>query len=513
MRHKLTLLIVLMTLLLLVGCAPKPPTVVDPPGVPDAPVFRHAELYVDYMVLGTQNRFLWSFDADAVEVITVPYEGLVRFYVQDGPMLTFELKPSIEELVFTVGEREFRYGVQFLPHLEDLKITLAPLAAPGLFLPAPGIMPVIDGERVLLTLTWPYPPELVEQALLESMGGHIVELEWIDDRSLVFVVSGALGDLFDMGLAQVDPMPGFVSTVGNVPLPAYRMQIRPQAEIRAVNTASSRVTVWQLPYYIARATSWAAAGELIHAQRYYELSPDWVVMDDNMHEFTFSLRDGSLFGEPVLSTPDFPSLRQWMYNIIKLEWPENAESFSHAGASRERDMVAAVFCSEKGNHLLIHEVATGQRALYPLQSAIRRGGSDKPAETLLWSRDGRYVFYVPEDEDNPTRLMAFDRHDETEFFLYEAEVVLVATSDFADEVMYRVGEQYFLQNLDGSLRALTGLQGELSVVHWISATSFLMTDGERSIIFDARNNRATWEATGRAIGYNRGTGTVWLFGY
>jgi hypothetical protein len=498
----------------LAACTPKPP-IVDPPvdPVPDPPVFRGAELYVDYMVLGTQNRFLWTFDPETLEVITVPHAGLVRFYVQDGPTLSFDLERGMDKLVFSVGDKDFSYSLRFLPHLEDLKITLAPLAAPGLILPVPGIMPVIDDEVVLLTLRWPYDPELVEETLLQSMGDHIDKLEWVDESSLVFTVSGALGDLFDTGLAQLDPMPGFTSAVGNVPLPDYRMQIMPQAEVRAVNTGSGRVTTWPLPYYVERAISYNPAGELICAQRYYELSPDWVAMDDNMHEFTFSLRDGSLSGAPMLSTPDFPYSRRWMYEIVKLEWPENADSFSHVGFSRQRDMVASIFCSDVGNQLLIHEMATGQRTLYPLQSAAWRGGSGKPADPLLWSRDGRYVFYVPDDDSNPTRLMAFDRDDETEFFLHEGDVTLVATSDFADEVLYHVDGSYFLHNLNGSRRALTGLKGEYSVVSWLSATSFLATDGEKSLIYDVWTNRATWEAPGTAIGYTAETRTVWVFGY
>ena len=511
MKRRLTLLIILLTVSLLAACTPKPP-IVEPPVVPDKPVFSGAELYVDYMVLGSQDRFLWTFDPDAVEVITVPYEGEVRFYVKDGPMLTFDLEAGMEELVFKVGEREFRYGVQFLPHLDDVKIALAPAAAPGLAMPAPGLMPVIDGEEILLTLTWPYHKELVEEALSVSMGEHISQLVWIDETRLTFTVNGALGDEVDLGLAQLDPMPGFTSTVGDVPLPDYRMQIMPQAEIRAVNVGSGRVTAWPLPYYVTRATSSTATGELIDAQRYFEIAREWVVIDDTMHEFTFSLRDGSLSGEPVLSTPDFPRARRWMYDIIKLEWPEGADSFSHAGASRDRDMVAALFCSEVGNELLIHDVETGERTLYPLQSATWRGGSGKPADPLLWSRDGRYVFYVPDDDNNNTRLMAFDREDETEFFLLEADVVLVATSDFADEVMYRIGEEYFLHNVGGSRQSLTGLRGDLSVVHWLSATSMLLTDGERSIIYDVWTKRATWETPGTAIGYTPGTGTVWVFG-
>ena len=129
MRRTLTLLMILLTVSILAGCTPKPP-VVEPPDVPDKPVFRLAELHVDYEVLGTQNSFMWTFDADEVGVITVPFTGEVRFYVKDGDTLRFDLEPGIEELVFSVGEREFRYDVRFLPHLEDRKITMAPPAEP-----------------------------------------------------------------------------------------------------------------------------------------------------------------------------------------------------------------------------------------------------------------------------------------------------------------------------------------------------------------------------------------------
>lgn len=514
MRRNALLFMTLLLFSLLVACTPKPP--VDPPDVPvdpipGTPVLRRGELYVDYMVHGMQNRFLWLFDPETVEEILVPERGEVRFYVQDGPTLTFAVEAGMDELTFTVGDVDYTYALRFLPNLEDSKIAISPWAAPGLALPAPGKMPVIDGEMVLLTITYPYDHEVLEQQVRDSMGDHLAKLEWVDESRLILTVHGALGEIVPLGLEELDPMPGFTSTVGQVPLPAYSLQIMPQAELRAVNTSSGRVTTWQLPYYVSRATSWNSSGELICAQRFYELTAEWMMMDDPMHEFTFSLRDGSLSGEPFLSTYSFPRQRQWLYDIVKLEWPENADSFSHVGGSRARDMVASVFCSQDGNMLLIHQLDNGSRTLYPLQSAAWRGGSGKTADTILWSRNDRYLFYVPENDNGPRRVMVFDLQEEMEFVMEETDAVLIATSDFADEVMYRVGDAYYLHNVSGSRRALTGLQGDYAVVSWLSATSFLVTDGSRSLIYDTWTQSATWQTDGQAIGHNPATGTVWLF--
>ena len=516
MKRKLTIFTILLTVSLLAACTPKPPVVEPPvvPGdpVPGTPVFSRGELQVDYTVDGVQRSVVWAFDPEALKEIIVPWQGEVRFYVQDGPTLTFALKKGMETLTFAVGEREVSYPLKFVPPLEDAKIVVAPAAAPVLTSPSPWVMPVVDGERVLMAITWPYEAELIEKTVRESMGVHLDKLEWLDEGRLVVTVRGALGDTVPLGLEQLDPMPGFRLKVGQVPVPDYSLRIMPPAEVRAVNTATGRVTRWRLPYYITTAIAWTASGELIYAQRNYALASGWEMADEAVHEFSFSLRDGSVSGEVVLSAASFPRHRQWLYAVAKLEWPENAHSFSHVGASRTMDMVAVVFCGQEGNMLLIHHVESGQRTLYPLQSAALRYGSSQPVDPILWSRTGQYVFYVPGDDNGPARVMAFDRNENIELVLEEADAVLIATSDFADEVIYRVGEDYFLHNVNGRRRALTGLSGDFAVVSWLNAMSFLVTDGEQSLIYDVWSNNVTWQAEGRAIGYTLGTRTVWMFG-
>ena len=509
MKYTKTLLLMVLLLGLLGGCTPKPPAVTPPEEPPEEPpglpLISRAEIRV--------GALQWSFDPDAIEVITMPGRGQAHFYV-DGKLLRFDLAPGTEDLSFTVKDTDFTYEVRYLPSLvEPVLARIAPAAAPPLYLPAMGVMPVTQGESVLLTLLWPFDRDAVEAALRSGLGGHLLSLNWHREYELLLEVSGEVGDVVEMGLAELDPLPGFTLTVGKVHMPNYSLQFVSAAELRAINTLSGTETTWKLPYYVSDVVKWSGSVEEINGQRWYNLPGASEYSDDMMHEFSFSLRDGSVAEAPFLSPNDFPRLRQWLYDIVKLEWPEDAYSFSHVGISQQQDLVAAIFCGPEGNNMLIHNVRSGERQLHPLPSAADRGGSGIPATELLWSHDGKLIFYTPYDDGNPNTVCAFDLVTKQESLLLTADVDLIAVSDYAPEVLLKDEGLYYLLDIEGNLRHLPGLAGELLVVNWLSSTSFLCTDGNMSYIYDIRIDEITWTAEGKAVGYSYDSSTVWLFGY